>query len=75
MYWCHVPDLLGGWVPAIHANCVHNEVAALLLRTLGPTPVDPGSPFLKDEYATLRKLARKLGVARWTRERVVSSFR
>lgn len=74
MYWCHVPSIEGCWSPAVHSNCVHNERASLLLRTLGPTPEDPGHKYLDEAFASLANLIVKKNVARWSRERVVQSY-
>jgi hypothetical protein len=34
--WCS--QIEGCWVPSVHADCNHNEVSALLKRSLAPTP-------------------------------------
>lgn len=74
MYWCHVPTVLGCYVPAVHSNCVHNERASLLLRTLGPTPEDPASRYLDEQFSVMRNLVRKHPVDRWSLERVAESY-
>jgi len=77
MYRAFVPRYEGVWSPAVHAHCIHNEEAALRLRTLGPTPDDPvhDSFYLfEDEMFKIAHLARKLNVERWSREKVVDSY-
>jgi hypothetical protein len=74
MYWCHVPIVEGCYVPAVHSNCVHNERASLLLRTLGPTPEDPASGFLEHEFSVMRNLVKRNPVDRWSLERVAESY-
>lgn len=74
MYWCHVPRTEGVWLPGVHTDCVHNEEAALLMRTMGPTPPFPDHPLYKREFRSLQRLAKKLSVDRWTRKRVVESY-
>lgn len=64
MYWHHVPQVDGVWAPAVHANCVHNELAGLTWRTLGETPDDPGSPELGAEFRTFRRLVRRANIHR-----------
>lgn len=64
---CNV-QIEGCWAPSVHANCNHNEVAALLKRSLAPTPIaDPKArgPVLA-VFATLRRLARNWGGSRWS---------
>jgi hypothetical protein len=57
----------GTWVPAVHAKCHHNETAALLKRSLAPTPTPiPGreAPVLA-VFRTLRRVAGRYGGQRW----------
>lgn len=57
----------GTWVPAVHANCWHNEVAALLKRSLGPTPESAEAsrgPVLR-MFRRLRRVASRYGGSRW----------
>jgi hypothetical protein len=74
MFWCHVPVYPGMWLPAVHAPCVHNEVASLRLRTLGPTPDFVPNDWLAAEFRSLRNLVRKLDVERWSLDRVVATY-
>jgi len=74
MYRALVPAVMGVWAPAVHSNCLHNERAALLHRTLGPTPEDPVDVSGLRQFRMLRKKAQRLGVRRWTREEVVATY-
>lgn len=74
MYWCHVPSVEGVFAPGVHTDCVHNEVASLLMRTLGPTPDFPDHELYRREFRRLQRLASKLQVSRWSRRRVVESY-
>jgi len=75
MYVLHAPAVEGFWAPAVHANCLHNEEAALRLRTLGETPEDPDdTSYFSSEIARLRNLVRRCNVMRFTREEVVGSY-
>lgn len=57
----------GTWVPAVHANCWHNEVAALLMRSLGPTPgsAEGGRRPVLESFRILRRVASRYGGSRW----------
>lgn len=60
--------LPGTWLPMVHANCQHNEIAALALRSLAPLP-DPDpvlSPDIVAAYSRLRVLARAYRGRRWS---------
>nr|AWY11001.1 RNA-dependent RNA polymerase [Sclerotinia sclerotiorum umbra-like virus 1] len=74
MYRVWVPSVDGLWAPAVHANCVHNEEAALRLRTLGPTPADPVCAELDKAFARVGVLLSRLGIQRWTKQQVVESY-
>lgn len=52
--------VLGTWTPGVHANCVHNEIAALAWRSLAPLPMGP-SPVLSS--GVLRSFRRLRGIA------------
>lgn len=80
MFRCFVPAVEGVWLPAVHASCLHNEVAALALRTMGPTPTDPlvnGSwPLeVRRVFTELRVLVKKCNLEPWPLERVVASYK
>lgn len=56
----------GCWVPHVHANCSHNEISALLQRTLGPTPEPAdGGRGLDASFKRLRRVAARYGGSRW----------
>jgi hypothetical protein len=74
MYRPLVPGLEGVWAPAVHSNCLHNERAALLQRTLGPMPEVPVGALVKRQFAHLRLMARRSGVERMSRESVALSY-
>ncbi|AZT88672.1 RNA-dependent RNA polymerase [Verticillium longisporum ambiguivirus 1] len=61
--------LPGTWCPGVHANCVHNEIAALTKRSLAPLPCGP-DPVLSsgvcEMYASLRHLARRYRGSQWS---------
>lgn len=67
MYSAIVAAAPGTWVPAVHANCWHNEVAALVKRSLGPTPgsdEEARLPVLR-EFRLLRRMASRYCGQRW----------
>lgn len=58
----------GTWVPSVHANCPHNEVAAILKRSLAPLPVQVFEPLgvgVLHAFADMRHLARKYVDGSW----------
>lgn len=62
-----VAPLPGVWVPRVHGVCYHNEIAALVKRSLGPTPGSAeGSrrPVL-DAFRCIRRVASRYGGSRW----------
>jgi len=65
----------GTWVPRVHSNCVCNEKAALMLRTLGDTYQYNTDYTLFDRaFRRLRRLGWEYCGARWSREQVVESY-
>jgi len=76
MYTAWSPQIAGCWVPAVHANCIHNETAALLLRSLGPTPVsvEPGRAAVGEVFRDLVRLARRYSGQKWTHLEVAQSY-
>jgi len=67
MYTACVSRLDGFWIPSVHAVCQHNEYAALVKRTLGPTP-EPGDSscrLLKRSFGRLCAIARRYRGSRW----------
>lgn len=66
----------GTWVPAVHTVCHHNEYAALLMRTLAPTPCpDEISrlPVLK-AFGSLRRVASRYCGQRWGYRETAESY-
>jgi hypothetical protein len=62
-----VTGVPGTWIPTCHKPCWHNEVAALLKRSLGPTPFaaeQARGPVL-EAFGLLRRAACKYGATRW----------
>lgn len=61
--------VLGTWTPAVHANCQHNEIAALAWRSLAPLPGGP-DPVLAASvlrtFTRLRTLASRFRGTRWS---------
>nr|QDH89858.1 MAG: RNA-dependent RNA polymerase [Riboviria sp.] len=59
---------LGTWTPCVHANCQHNEIAALAWRSLAPLPCGP-DPTLSGEvlgtFRRLRALASRYRGCQW----------
>jgi len=53
---------------------VHNETASLVRRTLGTTPPFRHNKYYELELASLAKLAKRSGVVRWARRRVVKGY-
>lgn len=74
MYRCWVPAFDGLWTAGVHSNCVHNEEAALRMRTLGPTPDEPVNPDLETTFKKLGRLLLKRQVERMTLEEVVATY-
>lgn len=58
----------GCWVPSVHADCNHNEIAALLLRSLGPTPdsVESARAPVLEVFRHLRMVSRRYSGSRWS---------
>lgn len=58
----------GTYLPTVHANCVHNEVAALRLRSLARLPggsEPPISPAVRSAWGLLRSVVRRFPGVRW----------
>lgn len=58
----------GTWVPSVHANCPHNEVAALVRRSFGPLPKPVDAPLgagVSAEFARLARFARRYSGHKW----------
>lgn len=76
MYTAWISQLPGTYVPGVHANCSHNEVRALLARTLAPTPESAESartPFL-DSFRRIRDVCRRYDGSRWELRATAESY-
>lgn len=76
MFTAWAPKVEGLWVPSVHADCNHNEIAALLMRSLGPTPVSAESargPFLS-VFRHIRGVCRRYGGKRWSYLETAESY-
>lgn len=61
--------LLGTWTPGVHANCIHNEIAALAWRSLAPLPLGPDpvlSRSVLSAYAKVGSIASRYRGERWS---------
>lgn len=64
-----VSGVEGTWVPAVHAACPHNEVAALVLRSLAPLPgpvFEPVGADVSSVYRRLARIGRAYGGVKWS---------
>lgn len=80
MYRCYVPGLEGVWAPAVHSNCRHNELAALGLRTMGPTPEEKllngrWHQTIDDAFKKHRIRAKQFNLQPWSLDRVAQSYK
>lgn len=69
--------LEGTWVPAVHAVCPHNEVSALLTRSLGPVPppvFDPVGEDVAKAFSRLASIARAYRGERWSHLETAQSY-
>jgi hypothetical protein len=65
------------WVPAVHANCPHNELAALAKRVLAPLPdavFEPVGACVKKVFKDLARMAAHSGVVRWSYLQTAQSY-
>jgi len=72
-----ISGLPGTWVPQVHANCSHNENAALLLRSLAslPRPVDcPVGGGFERLFRQLRSIARRYSGQSWSHLETARSY-
>jgi len=61
--------VLGTWTPGVHANCIHNEIAALAWRSLAPLPMGPDpavAPSVRSVYAKLSYIASGYSDGTWS---------
>jgi hypothetical protein len=69
--------LEGTWVPGVHANCHHNERAALLHRVLGPLPWPddrPVGPRFSLAFRSLRRLGGRYCGYKWSHLETAQSY-
>lgn len=67
----------GLFVPSCHSRCPHNEIAALLTRSLAPLPVQATSPLgpsVLHVFRGLRHFARRYVDGTWSTLRVAQSY-
>lgn len=71
------PEPTGGlYVPSVFKSCQHNERAALLMRTMGPTPLadrENRRPVHR-MFALLRRLASRFEGDAWTYDQTADSY-
>jgi len=62
-----VSSIPGTWVPSVHTVCMHNEYAALVKRTLGPTPSpgEEGCGSMRAAFLRLKSVASRYRGPRW----------
>jgi hypothetical protein len=72
---CHISEP-GLWVPQVHADCNHNEIAALLLRSMGPTPAPAESSWVRlhEVSRDFVRLARRYDGNKWTHLETAFSY-
>lgn len=72
--WCQ--PFKGCWVPSIHASCICNERAALLLRSLGDTPasVGPGRARVRRVFDRFVRVARRYSGETWSHLETAHSY-
>lgn len=71
------PGLEATWVSGVHANCSHNERAALLERVLGPLPwpdSQPVGPMFKRAVKSMRILAGTYQESKWSHLETALSY-
>jgi hypothetical protein len=76
MYTACSPNIEGLWAPSVHANCNHNEVSALLKRSLAPTPLASPServPVLR-VFRHLRRICGRYSGVQWSHLETALSY-
>lgn len=69
--------LPGTWCPGVHANCIHNEIAALRLRSLAQLPMGPDpclSSGVEAAYRALGVLASRYRGVPWSHLETARSY-
>lgn len=76
MYSACVTGVPGTWVPGVHADCSHNENAALLLRSLGatPNPAEGARGPVVRVFRDMARLASRYGGGTWTHLQTAESY-
>lgn len=76
MYTVWTPQIEGVWVPSVHADCNHNEIAALLKRSLGVTPGSDESARsgVLRVFRDFRRLSARYCEARWSLLETAQSY-
>lgn len=72
-----LPQAQGMWVPAVHADCPHNELAALGMRVLAPLPVqvfEEVGPSVKAVFRVLKRIAAQGDVQQWSYLQTAESY-
>lgn len=67
----------GGWAPMVHSVCPHNELSAVMMRSLAPTPAmvaDDLAPGVKAVFGTLRRFVRRYDGSKWSNLQTASSY-
>jgi len=71
------PGVPGTWAPGVHANCTHNEIAALCLRSLAPLPHPddrrPGELF-NLAFGRIAAICRRYCGSKWSDLRTAQSY-
>lgn len=76
MYTAWPSELPGTWVPGVHANCPHNEIRALMARSLGPTPESDEAmraPVL-NSFRRIKVVSRRYCDERWDLRQTAESY-
>jgi len=77
MWVAWVTGVPGTWIPAVHANCPHNEIAALLWRSLAPLPKPVDAPLgqcVLDVFSRLEHIVRAYSGVKWSYLETAQSY-
>lgn len=76
MYTAWAQQFCGAWVPTVHANNSDNEIAALLTRSLGPTPgsVEAARAPVLEVFRKLRLVGSRYSGQRWSYLETAESY-
>lgn len=67
----------GGWAPMVHSVCPHNELSALMMRTLAPTPPMVSAELgndVKEMFGIFRRFVRRYDGVKWSNLQTASSY-